>query len=89
MSSKAVVKLADMPKDMLDYAITQASIAQETLSGDKEVAHRLKTLFNENFKPNWHCLIGRHFSSYVGHEANAFCYFYLGQMAVLLWKTPQ
>ncbi len=83
------MKLADMPQDMLDYAITQASIGQETLAGDKEVARRLKTLFNEKYKPNWHCLVGRQFSSYVSHENSSFCYFYLGQMAVLLWKTPQ
>jgi len=89
MSSKAVVKSADMPQDMLYYAIAQASTAQENLGGDKEVAKRLKTLFNEKFKPNWHCLVGTHFASFVGHEKNAFCYFYVGQMAVLLWKTPQ
>lgn len=89
MSSKAVVKLADMPQDMLDLAITQAIVAQESLPGDKEVARRLKTLFNEKYKPNWHCLVGKQFASFVGHESNCFCYFYVGQMAVLLWKTPQ
>ena len=28
----------------------------------------------------WHCLVGRHFSSFVTHEKNCYVYFYVGPM---------
>lgn len=35
----------------------------------------------------WHCFVGRNFGAYYIHEANHHVYFYMGQMAVLLFKT--
>ena len=35
----------------------------------------------------WHCFVGRNFGAYMTHEAGHHVYFYLGQMAVLLFKT--
>ena len=37
--------------------------------------------------PTWHCIVGRNFGSYVTHETKHFIYFYLGQIAVLLFKS--
>ncbi|KAF8354038.1 hypothetical protein PRIPAC_95661 [Pristionchus pacificus] len=34
-----------------------------------------------------HCIVGRNFGSYVTHETNYFVYFYLGQVAILLFKS--
>ncbi len=87
-SSKAVVKMADMENEMLEFAIAQATYAQENLLGDKEVARHLKQQFEDKYKPTWHCLVGRNFASYVTHEKASCCYFYIGQMGVMLWKTP-
>ena len=33
------------------------------------------------------CLTGRNFGSYVTHETKNFIYFYLGQVAILLFKS--
>jgi hypothetical protein len=33
-----------------------------------------------------HVIVGRNFGSYVTHETKHFIYFYLGQVAVLLFK---
>ena len=35
----------------------------------------------------WHCFVGRNFGAYMTHEAGHHVYFYVGQMAVLLFKT--
>ena len=35
----------------------------------------------------WHCFVGRNFGAYMTHEASHHVYFYVGQMAVLLFKT--
>jgi dynein light chain LC8-type len=85
--SKAVVKFSDMDTEMLDFAIAQAAFAQENLSSEKEVALHLKEQFEERYSPTWHCLVGRNFGSYVTHENGKYCYFYINQMGVSLWKT--
>jgi dynein light chain LC8-type len=35
----------------------------------------------------WHCFIGRNFGTYTIHEQGHNVYFYMGQMAVVLFKT--
>jgi hypothetical protein len=34
-----------------------------------------------------HVIVGRNFGSYVTHETKHFIYFYLGQVAILLFKS--
>ncbi len=35
----------------------------------------------------WHCVVGRNFGSLVTHTSRTFIYLYLGQLAVLLFKS--
>ena len=41
---------------------------QEQCTTEKEVAHQIKTEFDQTYEPTWHCVVGRHFGSYVTHE---------------------
>jgi hypothetical protein len=41
----------------------------------------------QKYSPTWHCIVGRNFGSYVTHETKHFIYFYLGQVAILLFKS--
>ncbi len=43
--------------------------------------------FDKKYTPTWHCIVGRNFGSYVTHETKHFIYFYLGQVAILLFKS--
>ncbi len=43
--------------------------------------------FDKRYGPTFHCVVGRNFGSYVTHETKHFIYFYLGQVAVLLFKV--
>lgn len=45
------------------------------------------TEFDKKYSPTWHCIVGRNFGSYVTHETKHFIYFYLGQVAILLFKS--
>lgn len=49
---------------------------------------RTHTTLHNSYQATWHVVIGRFFGSYVTHEKNCYCYFYVGQMGVLAWKTP-
>mmetsp|Transcript_40305 Transcript_40305/g.101237 ORF Transcript_40305/g.101237 Transcript_40305/m.101237 type:complete len:88 (-) Transcript_40305:119-382(-) len=86
--AKAVVRHHEMEAEMLEYAINQTLHAIETYNTEREIASHMKKEFEEAYGATWHCLVGRHFSSYVTHEKGCYAYFYVGQMGVLLFKTP-
>lgn len=84
---KAVVKNADMSEDMQADAIECVTQAMEKFNIEKDIAAYIKKEFDKKYNPTWHCIVGRNFGSYVTHETKHFIYFYLGQVAVLLFKS--
>lgn len=46
----------------------------------------MKQEFDKRFGTTWHVIVGRNFGSYVTHETRHFIYFYLGQIAFLIFK---
>lgn len=84
---KAVIKNADMSEDMQQDAVDCASQALEKYNIEKDIAAYIKKEFDKKYNPTWHCIVGRNFGSYVTHETKHFIYFYLGQVAVLLFKS--
>ena len=49
--------------------------------------HHLYLSLRSQYNGVWHCFVGRNFGAYMTHEQGHNVYFYLGQMAVLLFKT--
>jgi dynein light chain LC8-type len=84
---KAVIKSADMSEEMQQDAIDCATQALEKYNIEKDIAAFIKKEFDKKYNPTWHCIVGRNFGSYVTHETKHFIYFYLGQVAVLLFKS--
>ena len=84
---KAVIKNADMAEDMQQDAVDCATQALEKFNIEKDIAAFIKKEFDKKFNPTWHCICGRNFGSYVTHETKHFIYFYLGQIAILLFKS--
>uniref|UniRef100_A0A0D6R3N2 Dynein light chain n=2 Tax=Araucariaceae TaxID=25664 RepID=A0A0D6R3N2_ARACU len=84
---KAIIKSADMSEEMQQEAIECASQALIKHAVEKDVAAYIKKEFDKRHSPTWHCIVGRNFGSYVTHETKHFIYFYLDQMAVLLFKS--
>mmetsp|Transcript_8027 Transcript_8027/g.19332 ORF Transcript_8027/g.19332 Transcript_8027/m.19332 type:complete len:90 (+) Transcript_8027:138-407(+) len=87
-ATKAVIRQQEMPQEMLDYIVAKTIVAQEQFNSEKEIASFLKKEMQDIYQATWHVVIGRFFGSYVTHEKNCYCYFYVGQMGVLAWKTP-
>lgn len=69
------------------YLTYYISKALEKFSIEKDVAAYIKKEFDKNHNPTWHCVVGRNFGSYVTHETKHFIYFYIGQVAILLFKS--
>jgi dynein light chain LC8-type len=84
---KAVIKNADMSEDMQTDATEIAAQAMEKFNIEKDIAAYIKKEFDKKYNPTWHCIVGRNFGSYVTHETKHFIYFYLGQVAILLFKS--
>ncbi|BHF64179.1 hypothetical protein AAHC03_04794 [Spirometra sp. Aus1] len=84
---KAVIKNADMDEDVQQSAIETAQQALEKFNIEKDIAAHIKKEFDKKHSPTWHCVVGRNFGSYVTHETRHFIYFYLGQVAILLFKS--
>ncbi|MCO5558042.1 hypothetical protein L7F22_011617 [Adiantum nelumboides] len=87
LERKAIIKNADMSEDMQQDAIECASQALDKYNVEKDIAAYIKKEFDKKYNPTWHCIVGRNFGSYVTHETKHFVYFYLGQVAVLLFKS--
>ncbi|XP_037599668.1 dynein light chain 2, cytoplasmic-like [Cebus imitator] len=84
---KAVIKNADMSEDMQQYAVGRATQARPKYNLEKAIAAYINKEFDKKYNPTWHCFVGRKFGSYVTHETKRFIYFYLGQVAILLFQV--
>jgi len=84
---KAVIKHADMNEEMQQDAIDCANVALEKFNIEKDIAAYIKKEFDKKYNPTWHAVVGRNFGSYVTHETKHFIYFYMGQVAILLFKS--
>nr|XP_054543240.1 dynein light chain 1, cytoplasmic-like [Pan troglodytes] len=83
---KAVIKYADMSEEMQQDSVECAAQALEKYNIEDTAAH-IKKEFDKKYNPTWSCVVRRNFGSYLTHETKHFIYFYLGQVAILLFKS--
>ena len=86
-SRSVTIKNADMPEELQQDAIDCAVQALERFNIEKDIAAAIKKEFDKKHNPTWHCIVGKNFGSYITHENKRFIYFYIGQLAVLLFKS--
>lgn len=84
---KVTVQNSDMPEEMLQEAVEVAFRAIKRYNVDVEIARYIKTTFDDRFKPVWMCVVGKSFGVYVTHQANFFAHFYIGQKAIVLFRS--
>ncbi|KIP04693.1 hypothetical protein PHLGIDRAFT_109219 [Phlebiopsis gigantea 11061_1 CR5-6] len=84
---KAVIKNVDMSEEMQQEAVDVASVALEKYNIEKDIAAQIKKEFDRRHGATWHVVVGKNFGSYVTHETKHFIYFYIGQLAILIWKS--
>lgn len=53
---------------------------------EKDIAEYIKGFFDKKYSPNWHCVVGKHFASYVTYQSKNYIFCNIGQVAVLLYK---
>ncbi|CAG9320322.1 unnamed protein product [Blepharisma stoltei] len=84
---KAIIKSADMSEDMQQDAIESTVRAIQTEAVFKDIAGYIKKDFDRRYGPTWHCITGNSFGTFVTHEERHYIYFFLDELAVLLFKS--
>ena len=85
---RVVVKNTDMSAEMQQDAVDCGQQAMNRFNVEKNIAAYIKNEFDRKYNPTWHCIVGRNFGGfYVIHELRVFMYFYLGQVAIILFKS--
>lgn len=80
----------DIPDDMLEDAVKQALAGLEQYPAQEDgikLAEQMKRYFDEKWGPYWHIVAGRNFGCHAVHEKQRFVYFYIGQVAFMLYKS--
>merc|ERR1711934_888858 len=50
-------------------------------------AAHIKREMDKKFFPTWQCFVGRNFKCSITHETKHYIYFYVGPVAILLFRT--
>lgn len=61
--------------------------AVSSYTAEKDIATFLKKELDNAYGPTWHVIAGRSFGSYVTHEQGFFAYFYIGDLAIMVFKS--
>ena len=83
---KEIIEDLDEKSNMKAEAIAQARYAVEKLKIESKISKYIKQFFDKKYGPNWHCIVGKNFHSYVSYESKNFIFFYDGPIAILLYK---
>jgi len=82
----SIVK-ANMPEEMQDAAFKKINEAMDSMTVEKDIATSVKKHFDENFKPTWHCIVGKNFGCSITHDTHYLIFFKVEQQHVLLFKS--
>ncbi|NXW15820.1 DYL1 protein, partial [Circaetus pectoralis] len=76
----AVVKNADMPKEMQQDAVECVIQSLEEHNIEHDIAAHIKREFDRKYNPTWQCTVGRNF---VTQKTSHFIFVCLGPVTVL------
>ena len=66
--------------------VAQASAAMQKYESEKDIAKHVKQHFDAKYSPNWHVVVGKNFAHHGTYEAKTYMFFYISQIAVLVYK---
>uniref|UniRef100_A0A060T294 Dynein light chain n=1 Tax=Blastobotrys adeninivorans TaxID=409370 RepID=A0A060T294_BLAAD len=84
---ETTIKSVDMEQSMQEAVVELALQAVEKFTLEKDIAAMIKKDLDQRFGVTWHCIVGQNFGSFVTHETKHFIYFYVGNLAILAYKT--
>lgn len=80
-----------MPDDLLKFCIECArkniTAAEDWQKDGDNCVQTMKAELDSAYGPQFHVVVGKHFGSRVTHDSKHFCFFYLGDKGVLIFKS--
>ena len=84
---QVAIKNSDCPEEIQQDIIDAAVQVMKRFNIEKDIAAYIKKELDKKHHPTWHVIVGNNFGSYVTHETKRFIYFYMGQLAFLIFKS--
>ena len=78
--------VCEMSEEMKADFEKQVNHIMDQKDTEKEIAEFIKGFFDKKYSPNWHCVVGKHFASYVTYTSKSYIFCQIGQVAILLYK---
>lgn len=85
--NEPILKASDLPEELQTKIFELSKDAVSTYKIEKDIATYLKKELDQLYGATWHVIVGKSFGSYVTHEQGYFTYFYIGQLAFLIFKS--
>ncbi|XP_047342403.1 dynein light chain 1, cytoplasmic [Impatiens glandulifera] len=88
LEGKAVIRETDMLKTMQLHALDLAAKSLDfyDVTEPTDIARYIKKEFDGRYGGGWQCIVGTDFGSFVTHCFGSFIYFYVGSLAILLFR---
>ncbi|CAK4170732.1 unnamed protein product [Aphanomyces euteiches] len=71
---------------MKSDVLTQAAVAMEQFTEEKEISKHLKTWLEEKYGPTWHCIVGSEYKTSFTYESKNFIKFNVGKKCITLFR---
>ncbi|CDS41791.1 dynein light chain [Echinococcus multilocularis] len=84
--TRVIIRITDMTEEMQKMAVNTASDALESCHKLGDVAAFIKKSFDVQLYSGWMCVVGQSFGSQVTHQIQHYIYFFIRDLAILLWK---
>jgi dynein light chain LC8-type len=69
-------------------SIVQTALQHPNVNNEKEIAKTIKEQMDKENGFSWHCIVGKHFGSFVTHDSGTFFYIVIDdKLSILLYKN--
>ena len=69
--------VCEINEDMKKDVEMQVNLALDKCVEEKDIAANIKGFFDKKYAPNWHCVVGKSFASYVTYSSKHYIFFYI------------
>jgi dynein light chain LC8-type len=85
--TQAIVKLSVMQRDIEQDCVDCAAEALTRFQEQRTIAQFMKRELDRKYGNTWHVIVGHNFGSFVTHEERSHMYFFIRDVAFLVWRT--
>jgi dynein light chain LC8-type len=66
--------IQEVSEDQKKDFVTQVNKIMDDTEKEQAIAEHIKAYFDKNHAPNWHCVVGKHFASFVTYQSKNYIF---------------